>query len=106
MIFYLFSGPILWSMWENLYRWSCHEAISIAHQLTNDHIHLTTSLKMRNHLAEQVLNSDILAAFKVGRLLPSESMTFSYKYDSFESSVISVQSYLYLLSVKLHLKLK
>ena len=93
-------------MWENLYRWSCHEAISIAHQLTNDHLHLTTSLKMRNHLAEQVLNSDILAAFKVGRLLPRECMTYRYKYDSYESSVMSVQMHQYLLSVKLHLKLK
>lgn len=60
-----FIGEIVWEHWLNLYSFSKDEAVSIAHKLTDEHMYLTTRTKMRNHLAEDVLDKSALDAFQV-----------------------------------------
>ena len=55
------KGPIYWDHFRDAYIWDKRTHFLRLHRkLTEDHFHLTTSLKMRNHLAEQVLNKDML----------------------------------------------
>ena len=52
---------ITWSQWEQAYEWDQMNIVSLHRHLTRDHIYnLSNSNKMRNHLAEQVLNMDML----------------------------------------------
>ena len=54
-------GYIDWDMFVNAYMWNCnHHTLRIHRKLSNEHFVLNNSLKMRNHLADQVLNSDML----------------------------------------------
>ena len=54
-------GNILWNCFKDAYIWDKeNNYLRIHRKLTPDHFNLTSSLKMRNHLAEQVLNSDML----------------------------------------------
>ena len=54
-------GYIDWDMFVNAYMWDCnHHTLRIHRKLSNEHFFLNNSLKMRNHLADQVLNSDML----------------------------------------------
>ncbi|KAK6178389.1 hypothetical protein SNE40_013184 [Patella caerulea] len=52
---------IEWSHFRKAYLWdmSCNP-FPIHHRLTQEHLSLTSEGKMRNHLAEDVLNSDML----------------------------------------------
>ena len=61
------TGIIIWDHWFRLYRWSSEKTISIARKLTQDHIQPNGQLKMRNALAEQVLDKDLLNAMLVSR---------------------------------------
>ena len=55
------SGPIYWQHFRDAYTWDCNNHyLRIHRKLTPEHLELNTSLKMRNHLAEQILNSDML----------------------------------------------
>lgn len=56
---------MVWEYWLSLYHFSNTQAVSIAHKFTDEHVYLTSRLKMRNHLAEQVLDKDALSSFKV-----------------------------------------
>ena len=49
-----------WEMWVNAYKWDQQNALQLHRKLTNEHIFLTQQGKMRNHLAEEVLNSEML----------------------------------------------
>ena len=51
---------ICWEHFEGAYLMSINSKTSIYHRLTREHIYLTPQSKMRNHLAEQVLNADML----------------------------------------------
>ncbi|XP_060559921.1 uncharacterized protein LOC132719970 [Ruditapes philippinarum] len=52
---------IFWEHWCKAYLWdTSNNALKIYQKLTNDHFFLNPQLKMRNALAEDVLNSDML----------------------------------------------
>ena len=58
------SGNIYWEYFTKAFTWDCNtHYLRIHRKLTNDHFNLNSYLKMRNHLAEQVLNSDMLILF-------------------------------------------
>ena len=51
---------IVWEHWEEAYRYNCSHDLGIHHKLTKEHIQLAAQSKMQNHLALNVLNSDML----------------------------------------------
>ena len=51
---------IQWEMWVNAYKWDQQDALQLHRKLTNEHIFLSQQGKMRNHLAEEVLNHEML----------------------------------------------
>ena len=58
-------GTLLWKHFINAYIWDkSNNFLRIHSKLTNDHFWLNSTLKMRNHLAEEVLNSDMLLLLK------------------------------------------
>ena len=58
-------GSIYCQFFTDAYNWDKqNHYLPIHRKLTSDHFHLTTNLKMRNHLAEEVLNKDMLYLFK------------------------------------------
>ena len=58
-------GTILWVHFKNAYLWDrCSNYLRVHRRLTPDHFNLNSSLKMRNHLAEHVLNTDMLFLVK------------------------------------------
>ena len=53
-------GLILWKNFQDAYQWdNSNNFLRIHRKLTKDNFFLNCTLKMRNHLAEQVLNSDM-----------------------------------------------
>ena len=55
------SGSIVWKMLYNAYIWDKqNNTVRIHRRLTDEHFHLDSALKMRNHLAENVLNVEML----------------------------------------------
>lgn len=59
-----FVGLIIWDHWRRLKKWSDDQVVSIC-VLTEDHINPVGTLKMRNSLAEQCLDRNILDSMKV-----------------------------------------
>ena len=56
---------ILWEHWYKAYQWDTSKnALKVYPQLTNDHFFLNSQLKMRNKLAEDVLNENMLHLMK------------------------------------------
>lgn len=55
---------IQWQMFIDFFKWDQQNALQLHRQLTKDHIYLDSQNKMRNHLAEHVLNSEMLHALK------------------------------------------
>ena len=54
-------GYVEWDHFYDAYIWDQkNHNLRLHRKLTNDHFHLNNALKMRNHLADQVLNSDML----------------------------------------------
>ncbi|KAK3092667.1 hypothetical protein FSP39_005616 [Pinctada imbricata] len=51
---------ITWDHWEACYRFNFQSGFSIHRKLTEEHINLTPATKMRNNLAIEVLNKDML----------------------------------------------
>jgi hypothetical protein len=52
---------IEWDHFRKAYLWDISSsAFPVHHKLTQEHIFLTSVNKMRNHLAEEVLNSEML----------------------------------------------
>ena len=50
-----------WKMWIDAYMWDQdNHSFKIHHKLTHDHIFPNSAQKMRNHLAYDTLNSDML----------------------------------------------
>ena len=59
------DGMITWEMWRDAYQWDRrNNYLPIHRKLSQEHFYLTTTLKMRNHLAEEVLNQDMLYLFQ------------------------------------------
>ena len=57
----VYKQNILWEHWVNAFKWD-HEtnAFPLHRKLTNDHFFLTQESKMRNRLAEDVMNDEML----------------------------------------------
>lgn len=51
---------IFWSMWEEAWQWDRQNPIQIHRKLSRSHIQLDDSSKVRNHLAEEVLDCNML----------------------------------------------
>ena len=57
----LHGKSIIWDHLKNAYTWDItSHPFPIYHRLTDEHFHLTSDNKIRNHLAEQVLISEML----------------------------------------------
>ena len=55
---------VVWDQWEKAFLYNAKYGLRLHRKLTKDHIYLTNSLKMRNHLAEEVLSRDMLSLIK------------------------------------------
>jgi hypothetical protein len=51
---------IQWQMFVDCYKWDKSNGLQLHRKLTNDHMFPSNQLKMRNHLAEDVLDTDML----------------------------------------------
>ena len=61
----MFEGQeIKWKLWRACYEWDKGHGLSIHRKLTNEHLHPNSADKMRNHLAEEVLDGDMLHLMK------------------------------------------
>lgn len=64
----LHVGPyeIRWEHWIHAFEWDWeHHSLPIYQRLSRDHLFLDCKSKMRNHLAEDVLNGDMLRLMQV-----------------------------------------
>ena len=58
------SGNLVqWQMFIDCYHWDKNNKFQLHNRLTNEHVFLTNQSKMRNHLAEDVLDSEMLNLF-------------------------------------------
>lgn len=51
---------VQWQMFIDCYKWDQQNSLQLHRKLTNDHIFPDSQMKMRNYLAEDVLNSEML----------------------------------------------
>ena len=64
----LIVGTVMWDDWRLALQVNdSGQAWRLHHHLTTAHIYPTKSQQMRNHLAEQVFNEDMLILLKVGQ---------------------------------------
>lgn len=62
------SKFIVWQHWVEAYNWDrSHNPMRVHQRLTNEHLFLTKTSKMRNHLAENVLDKEMLHLMKLYR---------------------------------------
>ena len=59
------NNEIIWDHWIEAFGYNMQNGIRIHRKLTNEHIELSSSNKMRNHLALEVLNRDMLHLMKI-----------------------------------------
>lgn len=56
-----YKQNISWEHWVNAFKWDCEtNAFPLHRKLTNEHLFLSQESKMRNHLAEDVINGEML----------------------------------------------
>ena len=87
--------PVVWLHWEHAYHWDCvnnMEMMRIHHRLTKEHINVTVTGKMRNHLAEHVLDKDMLFLMKAyARTLKDPSqLTGTIEFLTHTSFIVSL----------------
>ena len=54
---------VTWALWEEAFKWDRSNPIQIHPKLSHAHIALDNAAKMRNHLAEEVLDNNMLDLF-------------------------------------------
>lgn len=91
--FLLWNGhEILWEHWEEAYKFNFINGVSIHHKLTKEHVDLTPSNKMRNHLALEVLDRNMLylmlAYAKANKV--SEKLTGTLKFLENTSTLVEI----------------
>lgn len=60
---------VLWTHWKDAMEWDRrNHTVKVYHKLTQQHIDPTPTELMRNHLAVDVLNSEMLHLMKVNEL--------------------------------------
>lgn len=57
--------PITWKQWIDAYNWDQTSSLPLHHHLSPQHFELGYATKMRNHLAEEVLDINMLNLMKV-----------------------------------------
>jgi hypothetical protein len=57
--------PVVWDHWRECFNFNFQNGFAIHRKLTDEHINLTPASKMRNHLAIQVLDNDMLYLMKM-----------------------------------------
>lgn len=63
------NKPIVWEHFINAFRYDQGEfSMSLHEKLKAEHFYLNPSTKMRNHLAEEVLNQNMLSLMKVSNV--------------------------------------
>ena len=68
------SHFIIWKMFVDAYNWDCtNNSFKIHHKLTDEHLFPSNSQKMRNKLAFQVLDEDMLNLMKCYSAVQSKS---------------------------------
>ena len=68
---------ILWRHFSSAYNWDREvNSLSVYHKLTAEHFELDTASKMRNKLAFEVLNADMLHLMKVSHMYIVEISIF------------------------------
>lgn len=68
------GNPVVWDHWEEAFAFNNQGGFRIHRKLTKEHIELSSTSKMRNHLATQVLDKDMLYLMKQFQLsLPEGS---------------------------------
>lgn len=55
--------PVQWQMFIDAYKWDTQNGLQLNRKLSNEHIFPDSQQKMRNHLAEEVLNCEMLNLF-------------------------------------------
>ena len=86
-------GPLLWEHFTQAFLWDkAANFLRIHRKLTDDHFHLNSTLKMRNDLAQEVLNSDMLYLLQTYRdyLVDGSHMLPAIKLVQITSDFISV----------------
>jgi len=54
------GSTVQWQMWVNAFQWDRANALQLHSKLTNEHLFPSSQSKMRNKLAEDVLNNEML----------------------------------------------
>ena len=54
---------VMWSHWQDAYQWDRRNPLQIHNNLKHDHLYLDSASKMRNRLAEDVLDINMLQLF-------------------------------------------
>ena len=57
------KGSIHWSLWKEAYDWDVSNVLRVYPKLTREHVELTNASKMRNFLAENALDSNMMNLF-------------------------------------------
>jgi hypothetical protein len=57
--------PITWQQWIDAFQWDQKNSLPLHHHLSIKHFELGYATRMRNHLAQQVLDGDMLNLMKV-----------------------------------------
>ena len=85
---------IAWKHWEEAYGWNTlhnPEMQRLHYSLTENHVKLSDSDKMRNQLAEEVLNKEMLFLFQsFARATNRDDLSSTIKYVSNTSIIVSV----------------
>ena len=58
------ENPILWNHWEGCFNFNCQSGFRIHHRLSKEHMEITPASKMRNKLAKDVLEREMLYLMK------------------------------------------
>ena len=84
-----------WDHWKQAHTWDLHknpEMMRIHHRLTDEHIFLTDSNKMRNHLAEESLSNEMLFLMKAygDSLQDASHLSSTLKFLEITSSIVDL----------------
>lgn len=88
------SRPIVWDHWESAYKYNISDGFPIHQNLTNDHIEVTPVSKMQNHLAAEVLNTDMLYLMKFYQSTLENPESLASTVEILENSSILVDIFL------------
>ena len=83
--------PIVWEHFEDAYAFNQQSGLRIHRHLTKEHIELTSASKMRNRLAEQVLDKDMLFLMKSYQATVNEPERLSATIQLLEKTSVLVE---------------